>query len=146
MHLNAKITAIIISVQLIYSCYASDTIQRTVDKVGKTSHQSTRPPEKGGASTSDQSTNKIQKTGSSSSSYAMLSKAMTEAVHHEFSSKCFETSTVWLSPGFVFCFSFHLTTFLVNFIIFFLNFKLIHVAQQEQNLGYFTCFPRKSFV
>lgn len=107
---NAKITALIVSV-LIYSCTATDgsATVRTAGAsgghvVGKGTHQSNRPPEtvktQNGASTQSSSQASSSSTPSSTkaqhssghgkkagSSYSILSQAMTEAVHHEFSSK-----------------------------------------------------------
>lgn len=107
---HAKITALIVSV-LIYSCCATDgsaTFRPTNGHVvGKGTHQSNRPPEPAkthnGASARNghsqsappspspsSSTKPPHSLGhgeKSKSSYSLLSQAMTEAVHHEFSSK-----------------------------------------------------------
>lgn len=98
MHLivtnNLKIIAIVMSV-FIYSNNASDgsVVNRLIDN---THHHSNRPPET--PTTNDHhhyqssSTHQQKPTNShtlekSKSSYAMLSQAMSEAVHHEFNSK-----------------------------------------------------------
>lgn len=113
MQTNIKVTAIVITI-FVYSCYASDgsvvksIVDNTVGRTSNTHHQSNRPPEKNGGGgsgngwhTSDSSSNQQKPSSSSSSnsnnaghasektksSYAMLSQAMSEAVHHEFSSK-----------------------------------------------------------
>lgn len=105
---NAKITAVVVSI-LIYSCLATDgsaTVRSTGGGghhvVGKDTHQSNRPPESqqkgsngGGSATnnghsSSSSTKSQQNLGhaeKSKSSYAMLSHAMHQAVHNEFSGK-----------------------------------------------------------
>lgn len=114
MHLmlphKLQIMTIVVSV-FVYSCYASDgsVVSRLVDHTQSTvHHQSNRPPEaqtKNGhhhpSSSTQQkdSQQQQQQTHSqqkpththtlekSKSSYAMLSQAMSEAVHHEFNSK-----------------------------------------------------------
>lgn len=115
MHLmlthKLKIITIVVSV-FIYSCYASDgsVVSRLVDHTQNTvHHQSNRPPEsttKNGhqhqsSSTQQDSQQQQQQQQQhsqqksthshtlekSKSSYAMLSQAMSEAVHHEFNSK-----------------------------------------------------------
>lgn len=117
MHLmlphKLQIMTIVVSV-FVYSCYASDgsVVSRLVDHTQNTvHHQSNRPPEsptKNGNYHTSSSTQQHQQKDSqqqqqqthsqqkpthshtmekSKSSYAMLSQAMSEAVHHEFNSK-----------------------------------------------------------
>lgn len=109
MHLmlphKLQIITIVVSV-FIYSCNASDgsVVSRLVDHTQNTVHTN-RPPESPStknshhhSSSSSSSSQQQQQKDSqkpththtlekSKSSYAMLSQAMSEAVHHEFNSK-----------------------------------------------------------
>lgn len=120
-----KIITIVVSV-FVYSCYASDgsVVSRLVDHTQQSTvhHQSNRPPEskttKNGhhhsSSTHQQDSQQQQSQQKpthshtlekSKSSYAMLSQAMSEAVHHEFNSK-FITYENCLKWKFVFLINF----------------------------------------